>query len=43
MPEPDLDHAGGDGLPPAARRWAMLSVAIGVGMASLDTARKSVV
>lgn len=27
-----------DGLPPDARRWAMLSVAIGVGMASLDTA-----
>jgi DHA2 family multidrug resistance protein-like MFS transporter len=27
-----------DGLPPDARRWAMLSVATGVGMASLDTA-----
>ncbi|WP_295991083.1 MFS transporter [Rugamonas sp.] len=30
--------APGDGLPPDARRWAILSVAIGVGMASLDTA-----
>ncbi len=38
MPDPDPAAAGGDGLPPAARRWAMLSVAIGVGMASLDTA-----
>jgi DHA2 family multidrug resistance protein-like MFS transporter len=28
----------GDGLPPAARRGAMLSMAIGVGMSSLDTA-----
>jgi DHA2 family multidrug resistance protein-like MFS transporter len=37
-PQPDHTHAGGDGLPPEARRWAMLSVAIGVGMASLDTA-----
>ena len=37
MPEPDLAPAP-DGLPPEARRWAMLSVAIGVGMASLDTA-----
>ena len=27
-----------DGLPPEARRWAILSIAIGVGMASLDTA-----
>jgi DHA2 family multidrug resistance protein-like MFS transporter len=27
-----------DGLPPGARRWAMFSVGIGVGMASLDTA-----
>lgn len=38
LPEPDLAPAAGDGLPPEARRWAMLSVAIGVGMASLDTA-----
>ena len=30
--------AGEDGLPPGARGWAMLSLAIGVGMASLDTA-----
>ena len=29
---------GEDGLPPSARGWAMLSLAIGVGMASLDTA-----
>ena len=29
---------GEDGLPPGARGWAMLSLAIGVGMASLDTA-----
>jgi DHA2 family multidrug resistance protein-like MFS transporter len=29
---------GEDGLPPNARLWAMLSLAIGVGMASLDTA-----
>jgi len=29
---------GPDGLPPNARVWAMLSLAIGVGMASLDTA-----
>ncbi|HEU4375814.1 MAG TPA: MFS transporter [Telluria sp.] len=36
-PAPDLAPAP-DGLPPEARRWAMLSVAIGVGMASLDTA-----
>ena len=28
----------GDGLPPRARAWAMLSISIGVGMASLDTA-----
>jgi DHA2 family multidrug resistance protein-like MFS transporter len=27
-----------DGLPPQERAWAMLSIAIGVGMASLDTA-----
>ena len=27
-----------DGLPPDARRWAMVSVGIGVGMAALDTA-----
>jgi DHA2 family multidrug resistance protein-like MFS transporter len=27
-----------DGMPPEARRWAVLSIAIGVGMASLDTA-----
>ena len=31
-----LLHA--DGLPPHERAWAMLSVSIGVGMASLDTA-----
>ena len=37
-PKPVPAPAGGDGLPPEARRWAMLSVAIGVGMASLDTA-----
>ena len=30
--------AARDGLPPEARGWAMVSVAIGVGMASLDTA-----
>ncbi|MEG1329232.1 MAG: MFS transporter, partial [Janthinobacterium sp.] len=29
---------GEDGLPPGARVWAMLALAIGVGMASLDTA-----
>src|SRR5450830_862416 len=29
---------GEDGLPPGARLWAMLALAIGVGMASLDTA-----
>ena len=29
---------GEDSLPPGARGWAMLSLAIGVGMASLDTA-----
>jgi DHA2 family multidrug resistance protein-like MFS transporter len=34
----DSTLAERDGLPPDARRWAMLSVAIGVGMASLDTA-----
>ncbi|MGV7206864.1 MFS transporter [Oxalobacteraceae bacterium A2-2] len=33
------DHlAQRDGLPADARRWAMLTVALGVGMASLDTA-----
>jgi DHA2 family multidrug resistance protein-like MFS transporter len=37
MQPPDHDLAARDGLPPA-RRLAMLSVAIGVGMASLDTA-----
>ena len=37
MTQPSL-HAIPDGLEGAARRWAMLSVAIGVGMASLDTA-----
>jgi DHA2 family multidrug resistance protein-like MFS transporter len=37
-PDPDLTQVEGDGLPPEARRWAILSVAIGVGMASLDTA-----
>jgi len=34
----DATLAARDGLPPDARRWAMLSVAIGVSMASLDTA-----
>jgi DHA2 family multidrug resistance protein-like MFS transporter len=34
----DTELAARDGLPPAARRLAMLSVSIGVGMASLDTA-----
>jgi len=34
----DTTLAARDGLPPDARRWAMLSVAIGVSMASLDTA-----
>ncbi|SHN09480.1 MFS transporter, DHA2 family, multidrug resistance protein [Duganella sacchari] len=34
----DSALAARDGLPPDARRLAMLSVAIGVGMASLDTA-----
>jgi len=34
----DADLAARDGLPPDARRLAMISVAIGVGMASLDTA-----
>jgi DHA2 family multidrug resistance protein-like MFS transporter len=38
LPEPAHAAAVADGLPPEARRWAMLSVAIGVGMASLDTA-----
>ena len=32
------DAAVSDGLPPRERAWAMLSIAIGVGMASLDTA-----
>ena len=38
MNTPDNTLAARDGLPPEARRLAMLSVAIGVGMASLDTA-----
>lgn len=38
MPDVNPAAAASDGLPPDARRWAMLSVAIGVGMASLDTA-----
>ncbi|WP_343729667.1 MFS transporter [Duganella sp.] len=38
MNTPDCALAARDGLPPDARRLAMLSVAIGVGMASLDTA-----
>ncbi|MYM66892.1 MFS transporter [Pseudoduganella sp. FT55W] len=38
MNTPDSALAARDGLPPDARRLAMLSVAIGVGMASLDTA-----
>ncbi|MBV7535174.1 MFS transporter [Duganella sp. sic0402] len=38
MNHPDSALAARDGLPPDARRLAMLSVAIGVGMASLDTA-----
>ena len=37
-PDPDIALAERDGLPPEARRWAMLALAIGVGMASLDTA-----
>jgi DHA2 family multidrug resistance protein-like MFS transporter len=37
-PEPDITPVDVDGLPPEARQWAMLSVALGVGMASLDTA-----
>jgi DHA2 family multidrug resistance protein-like MFS transporter len=37
-PAPDLAPVDVDGLPPEARQWAMLSVALGVGMASLDTA-----
>ena len=37
-PEPDLTTVDGDGLPPGARQWAIVSLAIGVGMASLDTA-----
>lgn len=38
MNNPDSTLATHDGLPPDARRLAMLAVAIGVGMASLDTA-----
>lgn len=38
MNHPDSALEARDGLPPEARRIAMLSVAIGVGMASLDTA-----
>jgi len=38
LPCANAELAARDGLPPDARRWAMLSVAIGVGMASLDTA-----
>ncbi|MYM84721.1 MFS transporter [Duganella sp. FT50W] len=38
MTHPDSALAARDGLPPEARRIAMLSLAIGVGMASLDTA-----
>jgi DHA2 family multidrug resistance protein-like MFS transporter len=38
MNVPDTTLEARDGLPPEARRLAMLSVAIGVGMASLDTA-----
>ncbi|SDF66740.1 MULTISPECIES: MFS transporter [unclassified Duganella] len=38
MNHPDSALDARDGLPPDARRLAMLSVAIGVGMASLDTA-----
>lgn len=36
--EPNIDSFDRDGLPPDARRWAILSITIGVGMASLDTA-----
>jgi DHA2 family multidrug resistance protein-like MFS transporter len=38
LPEPDVAAVDVDGLPPGAREWAMLSVALGVGMSSLDTA-----
>ena len=43
FPDPDPDLTGltsgdADGLPPDARRWAILSISIGVAMASLDTA-----
>jgi DHA2 family multidrug resistance protein-like MFS transporter len=38
MNPPDSALAARDGLPPDARRLAMLSVAIGVGMSALDTA-----
>ena len=38
MNSADHELAARDGLEPAARRLAMLSVALGVGMASLDTA-----
>lgn len=37
-PEPALTPVEADGLPPGARQWAILSLAIGVAMASLDTA-----
>jgi DHA2 family multidrug resistance protein-like MFS transporter len=37
-PEPGLAPVDADGLPPGARQWAIMSLAIGVGMASLDTA-----
>jgi DHA2 family multidrug resistance protein-like MFS transporter len=36
--EPALTPVDADGLPPGARLWAILALAIGVGMASLDTA-----
>ena len=38
LPESRPAAADADGLPPAARQWAIMSLAIGVGMASLDTA-----
>jgi DHA2 family multidrug resistance protein-like MFS transporter len=37
-PEPALTPVDADGLPPGARQWAILSLGIGVAMASLDTA-----
>ena len=37
-PNSDEKEFPADGLPPRERAWAMLSVCIGVGMASLDTA-----